>query len=76
MDELALEIHRNLCDKPGVFSVYDASGSIGRRYARADEVGVPYCLTVDQDSVSDGTITIRERDTGEQKRIKVEDLPF
>ena len=76
MDELALEIHRNLCDKPGVFSVYDASGSIGRRYARADEVGVPYCLTVDQDSVSDGTITIRERDTGEQKRIKIEDLPF
>ena len=76
MQELAESIHRNLCGKKGVFSVYDASGSIGRRYARADEIGVPFCITVDNQSLSDNTVTLRDRDTREQIRLNIEELPF
>ena len=76
MQELAENIHRNLCGKKGIFSVYDASGSIGRRYARADEIGVPFCITIDNQSVDDNTVTLRDRDTREQIRLNIEDLPF
>jgi len=53
---------------------YDKSGSIGRRYARNDEIGTPFCITVDGDSLIDSTVTIRERDSGEQKRIKINEV--
>lgn len=53
---------------------YDESGSIGRRYARNDEIGTPFCVTVDGDSAKKGDVTIRNRDDGEQKRIKIDDL--
>jgi len=53
---------------------YDESGSIGKRYRRADEVGTPFCLTVDYDSKEDASVTIRNRDTMEQERIKVSEL--
>ncbi len=53
---------------------YDESGSIGKRYRRQDEIGTPYCITYDFDSAEDGTVTIRDRDTMEQTRIKIEDL--
>ena len=76
MGELAENIHRDLCGRRNVFSVYDASGSIGRRYARADEIGVPYCITVDHDSLTENTVTLRFRDTGEQTRVSIDDLPF
>jgi glycyl-tRNA synthetase len=76
MGEMAERIHRELCGRKNVFSVYDASGSIGRRYARADEIGVPFCITVDHDSISDNTVTLRSRDTGEQVRVSIHDLPF
>jgi len=76
MGEMAERIHRDLCGRKNVFSVYDASGSIGRRYARADEIGVPYCITVDHDSITDNTVTLRSRDTGEQTRVSIDDLPF
>ena len=58
-----------LCSKPGTVSIYDASGSIGRRYARADEIGVPICITVDHQSLEDNTVTLRDRDSGKQSRI-------
>ncbi len=54
--------------------VFDATGSIGRRYARQDEIGTPLCLTVDFESLDDDSITIRYRDTSEQDRIKIKDL--
>ena len=76
MDELAQKIHRDLCGRKNVFSVYDASGSIGRRYARADEIGVPWCITVDHDSLSDNSVTLRSRDSGEQVRVSIDELPF
>jgi len=55
-------------------TVYDDSGSIGRRYARVDEIGVPYSVTVDPQSLEDNTVTIRDRDTWNQVRVKEEDL--
>lgn len=54
--------------------VYDESGSIGKRYARHDEVGTPLCVTVDHQTLEDGTVTLRERDSGGQKRVKPESL--
>ena len=54
--------------------VYDKSGSIGRRYARNDEIGTPYCVTIDFESLDDGEATIRDRDTAQQKRVKIEEL--
>jgi glycyl-tRNA synthetase len=53
---------------------YDETQSIGRRYRRQDEIGTPYCITVDFESLDDNAITIRDRDTMEQKRIKISDL--
>ncbi len=53
---------------------YDKGGSIGRRYARSDEMGVPYCITVDFDTEQDQKVTIRNRDTTEQKRVLIDNL--
>jgi len=53
---------------------YDKSGSIGRRYARSDEIGSPFCITVDFDSLKDKTVTIRDRDTTKQVRVKTAEL--
>ena len=53
---------------------YDTSGAIGRRYRRQDEIGTPFCVTVDFDTLEDNAVTVRERDTMEQERIKIEDL--
>ncbi len=53
---------------------YDRSGSIGRRYARADEIGIPFCVTFDFDSLKDNSVTIRDRDTTKQVRVKISEL--
>ena len=53
---------------------YDKGGSVGRRYARADEQGIPYCITVDFESLETETVTIRDRDTTKQIRVNVNDL--
>lgn len=53
---------------------YDAAGQIGRRYRRMDEVGTPFCITVDFDTLEDDTVTLRERDTTEQRRMTVPEL--
>ncbi len=57
------------------FSVtYDVTGSIGKRYRRQDEIGTPYCITVDFDTLNDDTVTVRDRDSMEQIRLKIEEL--
>ncbi|MEM3382494.1 MAG: glycine--tRNA ligase [Nitrososphaerales archaeon] len=61
--------------KKGIDAIYDDSGSIGRRYARADEIGVPFAITIDYQTLEDDTVTVRNRDTWEQKRIIIKDLP-
>ena len=53
---------------------FDDAGSIGKRYRREDEIGTPFCITYDFDSETDGCVTVRDRDTMEQERIKIEDL--
>lgn len=58
----------------GIATYYDDSGSIGRRYARMDEAGTPWCVTVDYDTLEKGDVTIRERDTAEQTRVPADDV--
>ncbi|MDO8481274.1 MAG: glycine--tRNA ligase [Nanoarchaeota archaeon] len=60
--------------KKDLFCVFDTGGSIGRRYARADEQGIPFCVTVDFDTLADKAVTVRERDTTKQERVKLSDL--
>ncbi|MEA3200752.1 MAG: glycyl-tRNA synthetase [Thermoplasmata archaeon] len=68
LDTMAGEIDREL-RMAGLAATYDDGGAIGRRYARQDEVGTPFCVTIDYQSKDDGTVTLRERDTGAQKRL-------
>ena len=74
LPEKASELHKLLLDE-GFVVEYDEAGSIGRRYARADEIGVPLGITVDYDTMKDNTVTIRDRDSWKQVRSKIEDLP-
>ncbi|MEM3088500.1 MAG: glycine--tRNA ligase [Candidatus Bathyarchaeia archaeon] len=74
LPEKASTIYQQLIDE-GFYVEYDESGSIGRRYARADEAGVPICITVDYQTLQDDTVTLRDRDTWAQVRAKIEDLP-
>ena len=53
---------------------YDETGSIGKRYRRQDEIGTPMCVTVDFDTVEDGTVTVRDRDSMTQQRLPIEEL--
>ena len=55
--------------------VYDEKDSVGKRYRRQDAVGTPFCVTVDGQTLEDGTVTVRHRDTMQQERIKIEELP-
>jgi glycyl-tRNA synthetase len=70
----AMSIYRVLLQE-GLRAEYDDSGSIGRRYARADEIGVPVAVTVDHRSLEDETVTLRDRDSWRQVRVPVEKLP-
>ena len=74
LPEKALELHKMLLNE-GFLAEYDDAGSIGRRYARADEVGVSLGITVDYDTLKDETVTIRDRDTWKQVRSRIEELP-
>jgi glycyl-tRNA synthetase len=71
MPEVAREIYRAL--KPHLNVFYDEKGAVGRRYRRQDEIGTPFCITVDGQTMADGTVTIRDRDTLAQWRVKKED---
>jgi len=68
----AQEIYDTL--KSDFMCEFDDNGNIGKRYRRQDEIGTPYCLTVDFESLEDNCVTVRDRDTMEQKRIKIEEL--
>ena len=67
MPEVAREIYKTL--KPQMPVFYDEKGAVGRRYRRQDEVGTPFCITVDSQTLDDGTVTIRDRDTLQQWRV-------
>ncbi|MCX6775042.1 MAG: His/Gly/Thr/Pro-type tRNA ligase C-terminal domain-containing protein, partial [DPANN group archaeon] len=70
--ELATEVYEELknCYKCS----YDESGSIGKRYRRMDEIGTPFCITIDFDSLKKKDVTVRNRDTMKQERVKIKDL--
>ena len=70
--ELAKKIKHDL--QPSMRSVYDDTGGIGKLYARQDEIGTPFCVTVDHQSLEDNAVTVRDRDTWEQERVSVEQL--
>ena len=72
MPEIATEIYNEI--QTTFKAQYDEAGAVGRRYRRQDEIGTPYCITVDGQSVEDGTVTIRDRDTMEQIRIHKDDV--
>lgn len=72
LTEKAEEIYKNLCKK---FScTFDETASIGKRYRRQDEIGTPYCVTIDFDTLDDNCVTVRERDSMAQIRISIEEL--
>ncbi len=74
LQEKSIAVWEDLRRK-GIDAIYDDSGSIGRRYARADEIGVPFAITIDYQTLDDDTVTIRDRDTWKQKRLTIKDLP-
>ncbi len=72
LSEKALEVYDMLSEN--FMCTYDEAGSIGKRYRRQDEIGTPICITIDFDTLEDNTVTIRDRDTMEQKRMRVDEL--
>jgi glycyl-tRNA synthetase len=74
LGERARDVAADLRDA-GLSVAYDDSGNIGRRYRRQDEIGTPYCVTVDYESLEEETVTLRERDSTVQKRVALSELP-
>ncbi len=72
LSEKANEVYEKLSKK--FMCDYDEAGSIGKRYRRQDEIGTPFCVTIDFDTLEDETVTIRDRDTMEQIRLKISEL--
>jgi len=72
--EKAREIYANLSKKNPGRVMWDDNGNIGKRYRRQDEIGTPHCVVVDFQTLEDDTVTIRERDTTEQRRVNIKDL--
>ena len=73
LPDIAEKVHSTLTEN-NIFAQLDTKGSIGRRYARSDEIGIPYCITIDFDSMKDKAVTVRERDSTKQKRVKIKDI--
>ncbi len=71
--ELAREVHAALA--PIMQAEYDEGGSIGKRYRRQDEIGTPWCVTIDHESLEDRTVTVRDRDSLTQDRVAIDELP-
>jgi len=72
LNKLAIKVFNQLSKEFSAF--YDKAGSIGRRYARQDEIGTPFCINIDFDSLENNDVTIRDRNTTKQKRIKIDNL--
>ena len=70
LKDKALNVYDTLSKK--FFVDYDETGSIGKRYRRQDEIGTPFCITIDFDTLEDNSVTIRHRDSMEQERIEIE----
>jgi glycyl-tRNA synthetase len=60
--------------RPHLRCEFDDNGNVGKRYRRQDEIGTPYCVTIDFDTLENDTVTVRDRDTMEQKRVSITEL--
>ena len=69
----AKEVYTKLRQKY-TYVTWDDSGNIGKRYRKQDEIGTPRCVVIDFDTIEDDTVTVRDRDTATQERIKIQDL--
>jgi len=67
-----MEVYAKLCKEFNCS--YDEAGSIGKRYRRCDAVGTPFCVTIDDESVNNNTVTVRDRDTMEQVKLSIDEL--
>lgn len=72
LNEKAMQVYKDLCKD--FMCSYDEAGSIGKRYRRQDEIGTPYCVTIDFETLENNTVTLRDRDTMEQVRLNISDL--
>jgi len=72
LPEKAQEVYNSIKDCFDCF--YDEAGSIGKRYRRQDEIGTPFCITIDHDTLKDNSVTVRERDNMKQERVKIKEL--
>jgi glycyl-tRNA synthetase len=72
MPEVAIDLYRKL--KAHMPAYYDEKGSVGRRYARQDEAGTPWCLTIDGQTLTDKTVTLRDRDSLVQSRLPLAEV--
>lgn len=70
--EIARKLKKDL--QPSMRAVYDDTGGIGKLYARQGEIGTPFCVTVDHESLEDNAVTVRDRDTWEQERVNMSGL--
>jgi glycyl-tRNA synthetase len=70
----AREVYASLKESGDFNVAWDDRGNIGKRYLSQDEIGTPYCVTVDYQTLEDGTVTLRDRDTTEQVRVSISDL--
>ena len=68
----AMEVYKNISKK--FMTSYDEAGSIGKRYRRQDAIGTPFCITIDDNSINNGMVTIRDRDTMKQDTIKLDEV--
>ena len=71
MPEVAADLYKKI--KKRMPCMYDAKGSVGRRYARQDEAGTPWCITIDGQTIKDQTVTLRDRDSLTQERVPIEE---
>ncbi|MFX1474319.1 MAG: glycine--tRNA ligase [Promethearchaeota archaeon] len=74
LEEIAYALYKK-CQQQGLAALYDEKGRIGRRYARADEIGIPSAVTIDPQTLEDDTVTLRSRDTAEQTRHHLKEIP-
>ena len=73
--DLARELFERLEAETGVLVDYDETGNIGKRYRRQDEIGTPFCFTVDFETLDDQAVTVRDRDDMSQERIAIAEVP-
>ncbi|HKX73292.1 MAG TPA: glycine--tRNA ligase [Candidatus Saccharimonadales bacterium] len=74
LSALSEKVYKKLAQETGWNIEYDETQSIGKRYRRQDEIGTPYCVTIDFESLEDDSVTVRERDSMKQTRVKIEDI--